>query len=198
MPAETEPKRPPRETWLDVVPEQLRIDDDPTILTGEDIAGQVTTPELLTREEVVDRLLADHSIAVTANNLRAWQDRGILPRAIVRWRDGSKKALYPPWAVPVIARLVHYQRAGLPWQEITDRLRREAVTQAAYHMGRRAHGTAPVSGYLHAYLAEYARAVERLTGKPVAAVEVRPLDPDGAPVGDGFTVTPSDAPRLPS
>jgi DNA-binding transcriptional MerR regulator len=117
MTATAPAKAPPktnRATWLDW--QRVAVPEAPE------------PRELLTREEFVDRLNGIGLDIDVDSNLRYWERKGILPRAIRRG-DGvtrTSRSYYPPWMIGLVILLRELQADGLSLPEIAQRLRAEA------------------------------------------------------------------------
>jgi hypothetical protein len=98
------------ETWRDWLPK-----DEP------DPAGD----QLLTRQELIARL-AESGVDVSMPNLRKWEYLGITPGPVRRRREGSARAVYPIWMIPLLALVRKMQAEGRSLAEIRDRLQAEA------------------------------------------------------------------------
>ncbi len=72
------------------------------------------TPEpepLLTRAEFLDRVRAEGG-DVPETSLVYWENIGVLPRAVRRWRDGKPATLYPAWLIPAVTTVRVMQEHG--------------------------------------------------------------------------------------
>jgi DNA-binding transcriptional MerR regulator len=101
--------RPKRTTWRDWLP-----------------PGAPEPARLLTRDEVV-RWLGEAGVAVTANDLRFWEQEGVLPHPVRQGHRGATRAVYPDWIVPLVERLRELQGQGKSLREIARVLRPSAI-----------------------------------------------------------------------
>jgi DNA-binding transcriptional MerR regulator len=115
MPAKptAKPKQP---NWFDLLP---------------DGAPRLPLEALLTREELLEGLHR-RGVAVDQVTLMYWERRGVLPRAIRRYRDGRAHALYPPHAISAVAHLRELQAAGRTLEEISPLMRMWALSSIAW------------------------------------------------------------------
>jgi len=125
---------PPKETWRDWM--------------------HPDTPEpepLLTRAEFLDRVRAEGG-DVSERSLVHWENIGVLPRAVRRWRAGKPATLYPVWLIPVVTTVRVMQERGERLAAIRDTIRSfyrrprseedQRSRNDAYHAGRAAAITA--------------------------------------------------------
>ena len=57
-----------------------------------------------------------------------WENSGLGPRPIRRWRDGAPAPLYPEYAIAAIAHLRELQEAGRPLDQIAQLMRAWALS----------------------------------------------------------------------
>lgn len=116
----TATKAPAKETWRDWLAED---GVDQSNLDAIEAEG------LLTRDQVIaavnDTDLVRHKVLqpVSVDDVELWEYRGILPRPIRRWHEGAVRALYPRWAINLVAQVRRYQYRGVPLDELAPRLR---------------------------------------------------------------------------
>jgi hypothetical protein len=118
-------------------------------VSGETWADWFPAAELtLTINDMVTGLHHRGVDDATVANIRMWQRDRVLPLPIRRqvgMGKGQIRALYPPQAIDVIARLRGLQREGKKLREIGPQLRREFVDHALTGSARgtsHAHGNA--------------------------------------------------------
>lgn len=146
-------------------------------------------PEEFTRREILDMANAMRlPKPITERDLRLWEQRGVLPRAIRR-----KHAMYPRWYANLIRQVRLLQRQGYTLAEIAPRIRTHA--RMMFGLGnpdelealRRASGGRVVSspGEIHltspmvTELEQMAHVYELMTGIEVVRAEVHLIDADG-------------------
>ncbi len=105
MPTESPPATS-QETWVDWLPE----------------ARQSDLTELLSRDELLQEL-QERGVDVNARTLASWEGKGVLPRAVRRWRDGGPAALYPEQAIGAVEHLHRLRAEGMPLQTIKPLVR---------------------------------------------------------------------------
>ena len=110
--AATAPTRPSRESWRDWAPDA----PEPA--------------ELLTREELLDRLAAE-GLPVTGNQLRYWQTAGLVPYPIRRRLGQAVYAYYPAWMVELVRGLIDLRAQGHTLPQIRAILRAKAPYRAS-------------------------------------------------------------------
>ncbi|MDP9470571.1 MAG: hypothetical protein M3Q71_07875 [Chloroflexota bacterium] len=189
MSGETTPKAKP-ETWLDWLP-----------------AG-APEPELLSRDEVLARL-QERGVDVSSSDLRYWEYAGVLPRPIRRWHQGATRAVYPGFAVPLIADIRRRQRSRVPLDQIGPQIRERGRFMVALSVGgdpSTDEGLARLFAAMDhalddarptpALIDEVGRLVERrerLTGIPIKHVELRVTDARGKSVTYPIPPRPVDS-----
>ena len=94
MTATAPAKAPPKETWQDW-----------------QLPGTPEPEPLLTRAEFLDRVRAEGG-NVSERSLAHWENIGVLPRPVRRWRDGKPATLYPEWLVPAVTTIRIMQEHG--------------------------------------------------------------------------------------
>jgi len=156
--------------------------------------GAPAPDDLLTREEVLDRLRS-WGVEATAADLRYWEYEGILPRAVRRQHAGAVRAVYPAWFPHMVRRLRDLQAEGATLNEIAPQLRIHARLTLAYEQSgtsTRARDAAvrvppwaqqpediQLGFDLAAALEKLADAHAKFRGVPVARIEVHVVGTDG-------------------
>lgn len=153
--------------------------------------GTPEPTELITRDEVIDRLL-QRGVKIAARTLAHWESIGATPRPVRRWRDGAPRALYPDWVVDIAVQVPHFLRyEGLTLSEIGDTLRGQLWPPDAVVLlpdGSRFGGTV-YGGYprilgnlTDAALVSLADRYHRATGVPIRRIDIHVVDERGTGV----------------
>ena len=154
-------------TWLDLIPP-----DDPARVD----------PVLINRDELLDRLRAQ-GYEISERSLRAWEAAEILPRPIRRWQEGgsrsASRALYPEWAVDVVAMAseLKAKMKGLAPSLIRFHLIWPAAEALELYI--RGTRTSRVAFVLSRALMELVQRESWLESESPRAMEVRLLNADG-------------------
>jgi hypothetical protein len=150
------------ETWLDLMPPELRP----------------TRDDLITRDELLAEL-KDRDVDMTAVTLAAQERRGFLPRAVRSRRSGSPVALYPPQAVDWITYARQLQKGGTPLRQVGPVIRVHVLLSTGHGRIDTSPGIGQVMNDLESSLAELITWQQRTRDMvPIARVEVRLLDAD--------------------
>lgn len=96
-----------RETWEDWI----------------DPAQYPALHQLVTRDELVKRANTFGAKKVTANDLRYWENIGVIPKSIKKRHEGATRAVYPTWMLLVVMMLRSMQEAGSSLDEVRDAIR---------------------------------------------------------------------------
>src|SRR5215213_4950779 len=92
--------------------------------------NRIRDDEFLTRPQLVEAV-REQGAEIDEGTLVFWEKRGLLPRAIRRYRDGAPRALYPPRAVDVVIAIREMQQAGMTLDLIAPLMRKYALTNTA-------------------------------------------------------------------
>jgi len=159
MTATAPAKAPPKETWQDW---QLPGTPDPE--------------PLLTRAQFLDRVRAEGG-DVSERSLVHWENIGVLPRAVRRWRDGKPATLYPEWLIPAVTTIRVMQEHGESLAAIRGTIRgiyrrprseeEQRARNDAYHAG-----SAAALATLRTALVELAREWEHWSDDTIDGVKI--------------------------
>jgi len=117
MPMPAKPTANPKQpNWFDLLP---------------DGAPRPPLEALLTREELLEELQR-RGVDVDQVTLMYWERRGMLPRAVRRYRDGRAHALYPAHAISAVAHLRELQTTGRTLKEIMPLMRMWALSSITW------------------------------------------------------------------
>ena len=79
-------KAPPKETWLDWIPDGYPVPPEDEWIGRDDLLAQVRS----------------RGLSLSPRTLGLWEASGIVPRPVRRWHNGATRALYPPWAAQMV------------------------------------------------------------------------------------------------
>jgi len=105
-------------------PSTATVDVGPSRPTWRDWLGHDAPEptEMLSREQLIDRLRADH-INVTSATIALWQRRGLLPYPTKRREGTATIGYYPNWIATLVQELRRLQGSGLKLEQIGPHLR---------------------------------------------------------------------------
>jgi hypothetical protein len=171
MPTATKPQK---RTWLDALPEG---DDAPP------------ADQWLTRDELLRQLRFGHGVEVNPRSLVLWQEEGVIPYGVRRWRGGRPAVLYPGWMVDAIVALRQMQDVGLSLRQIADK---RLFWSKPVPLVTDADAVARARAKAQEALTELARAYEQARpGIKVAQASVRFEDSDGGRIATDWMPIPS-------
>ena len=101
-----------------------------------DFIDDDTMPTLISRDDVLEHLSRENA-EISERTLRSWEASGMLPRPIRRWGKAgarsSARALYPNWAVTVVAIARMIRGAGVSPNQTRGELQRYIPQIVASH-----------------------------------------------------------------
>jgi len=154
-----------------------------TVTVGWSYSGFIdddTMPTLISRDEVLDRL-GQENAEVTERTLRSWEASGMLPRPLRKGgKDGARssaRALYPNWAVAVVAIARMIRGSGVSPSQTRGELQRCIPQIVASHNQGVRYGV--VSYHLGRVLNDIVGIYPWPKGSTPAVMEVRILGTDG-------------------
>lgn len=157
MPPNTDAKpaaKPSKRTWLDGLPEYL---------------AKMPADALYTRDEVLGSL-HDRGVDINEGTLVSLEKANVLPRPVIRYRDGAPRALYPPWSVDAIEYLRQLQAKGMTRAQIAPLMDPHKLSEQIW--------SDPIAAPLTIVRDELLD-VARILGLDVAAIRIQFLDDDG-------------------